>query len=63
MLLATVSLAVASDYFQKLTADGKSVCNHRAFHTVFLKCVQEVLCEMFCCFWYNHRGSGFYNDA
>ena len=36
MLLATVSLAVASDYFQKLTADGKSVCNHRAFILCFL---------------------------
>ena len=38
MLLETVSLAVASDYFQKLNAGDKSVCNYRTFHTVLLKC-------------------------
>ena len=46
MLLVTVSLAVASDYFQKLNywlGLGKSLCNHRTFHTVLPKCAPHIL--------------------
>ena len=48
MLLVTVSLAVASDYFQKLTywpGLGKSLCNHRTFHTVLF---HLTYCILYC---------------